>query len=335
MKYCRILIFILTAILSSFSFAEVKDVALWSQSYIKSLCSPVSESDQADCIALGYELVEKSLGQLSAHPSLHELRVAATSMLEQNNFRNYIARYINFNGTSEALIRQRIWQDYGVIVLPGDLKTSLGVTRNFSLEDLNLLEMGFKRLLQAISNVVGANRVREFSHIWGAGGVMAKLGSSSVGGQFGEVSQYIPAQINIVVDIKATGFTADTIAQRIAHENTHSNDYILGLLTTGVSVHWTETEDAKIFSYCGLPAGWDTSLMDCLKKHPTWFNFHYSEYSARNSAEFYGKMVDAWVREALGLSQKIYRCQNNSTRDFWNEMQSHFIGEAVLSSCNK
>ncbi len=212
-----------------------------------------------------------------------------------------------------------------MLLLPGGIIAGNGTTKNWRVEDLKQIEKNFEKLKSAVGDE---------SHIWGASGTLARLGEKSISGQFGEVYNNYPMQMNVVVDVLKENKSTVQIAQQLAHENAHSNDHLRGRLLTCENLSWSETTHAGIFKACGLNASYKTSLIPCLKSQPTWFNFHPTSYSAIRSAEFYTKMVDQWVRENLNLSKKnSYRCQSAEALSFWNEMEVNLLGKITLTHC--
>lgn len=224
-------------------------------------------------------------------------------------------------------LRISMWRDFKVIVFDAGVVTPLGLTRAWRVQDLRLLRAGYVKLHEAVSRAVGPDQVEDYSHIWGAYGSVARIGRKTISGQFGEVNSSFSFQINIVTNIAADRFSALTLAQRIAHEASHSNDHLLGRALSGRDYAWSELPGALVFSACGLTASYDTSLESCRHRYPAWFRFHSTSYAATRSSEFYGKMVDEWVRMELGVKKVgAYSCQSANTLSFWNEMRTRLLG---------
>lgn len=243
------------------------------------------------------------------------------------------ARIAEASTTGESVaIAARIQQEFGVTVVGAGIQTPFGVTREWGEKNLRLLEQGYRTLRRAIANAFGEERAVAFSHNWGRGGRIARIGDNRHDrGEFGFIrSDFLP-QINVTADLAQQRFSPELVAQRIAHENAHISD-----LAQGERPHqtWSETTAAQIFKMCGMKPGYRQSLTDCWRQHPQWFSFQLlgprgGNHAAVNSREFYAKMVDAWVRENLGLVPRgHYRDQNQTTAAFWAEMERVFIFRA-------
>lgn len=313
----------------------------FSKRYIKFLCL-----EKWDCQELAENILKESTACVDPTQSVKQFRKQVTSFMWNEQFQRIIARH--FLEDDRSGWRQKIWKEFNVLVLPGGLNSPYAKTSDWSDGELELLYHGYKKLQETIEISVGAARVQEFSHIWGAGGTIVrsepmslKPGMRKLTTQFGEVINLYALQVKVVRDLVEAKFSVETLAQRIAHENAHSQDYILGALRNKMGENWTETDGAKIFKACNLPARHDTNLVSCFKRNRHWFNFHpssnpNSNYAADTPAEFYTKMIDEWVRENLGLTKKErpYRCQSPETLRFWQEMEAKFLGEILSKDCN-
>ena len=303
---------------------------------VQQLCSLVEASAQNYCLQKSAGILNEAMSCLDQKLFVHETRPLVWSILRNQELESLITEslYKKANSPEEKEILKNIWQKYYVLVLPAEIPTPIGLTKKWRIEDLKHMEKSFEKLMSAVSNAVGKENAVFYSHIWGAGGTLARLGTLSVSGQFGEVYNTHPMQINVVIDVLKERKSTTQIAQQLAHENAHSNDHLRGRLLTGQLASWSETGMAQIFQMCGLPARYNTSLMPCYQKKSQWFNFHSTSYPARRSAEFYTKMVDQWVRENLKLnSKKPYRCQNSQTLSLWNEMEVNLLGNVISKSC--
>ncbi len=282
------------------------------------------------------QIVRRYRQKAASRQTVKTLRRKALDFTRDKEFRSLVAaNLLGENNQSEQFrIRARLWAKMDVLILDGAVATPIGDSLKFSTAELRLIEAGYERLRDAVENAVGLTRAEEFSHVWGAGGFVAKLGSKTVGGQFGLMDSLSPSQVNVVVDVAASGFTPNEIAQRLAHENAHSQDVLLGMVRWGNDFHWSETSEAKIFAGCEELPKYNTELYRCRTSHPSWFNFHPTDYSAYNSAEFYASMVNEWVRVHLKLKVAgSYQCQNKQTELYWTEMEENFLGEKVSSEC--
>jgi len=297
------------------------------------LCSFTPPADR--CLEKSLSILASAQSCLKKNSSIKEIYSLATSYLRNPEVSSIISESIfRASPTQTETVQRNIWRKFRVLVLPAGLKTKNGLTQSWKNEDLLILESAYEELASAVKNAVGPARLWEFSHIWGAGGVIARRGKLTVKGQFGEVYSNEPWQVNVVINIGRVDMSTQTIAQRIAHETAHSRDYLLGETLPGKKLSWSESTFANIFNLCDLPAAYETSLMPCYKKHPDWFNFHSTAYSAICSAEFYTKMLDEWVRGNLKLVKlDRYRCQNNITESLWQEMEINLIGEVISSAC--
>lgn len=310
-------------------------LADFSKRYIKFLCF-----ENADCLQKAQNILKQSLDCVDPESSVKEWRKQATAFMRDESFKQIIeSRFLQDDPTG---IRRKIWEEFEVLVLPGGLKTPTVQTLNWKEVDLQLLWRGYQTLKTAIANAVGYDRLDEFSHIWGAGGSVARGGEEMPGlNQLGEVWNIYPLQMNVVVSLSDRRFTANEVAQRIAHENAHSQDYLLGAFRNEFGNGWSETTDAQIFHQCELRPAYETELTNCWELHPEWFSFHPSKnpskpsYASKRAAEFYSKMIDEWVRENLGLVKKPipYRCQSPETLGFWREMEKQFLGEIFSNDC--
>ncbi len=318
-----------------------KGIFIFSAAYAKFLCATLSDSAQRKCNILSAKILQQALSCVDQKPSPQSIRALGSAYMRNAEFKNFIIpSFFNPHDQNEGLeIRKRILNEFNVIVVAGGFKTPTWTSEAWSTAELALLEKGYIKLKKAIVNRFGEARVKEFSHMWGAGGLVVRLGRVSISGQFGEVLSYVPMQMNIVTNIVKDQFTPTTVAERLAHESTHAQDYLVGL-SSGKNIYWTETEDAKIFRFCEAPVGYRTNFSQCYKSNPEWFNFQpvskkgYN-YAAHNSAEFYGKMMDEWVRDSLGVVQAgRYRCQSSQTFALWNEMESKYIGEHSSPACD-
>lgn len=308
----------------------------FSKRYIQFLCNGSSE-----CSQRAHEILEDSLECVNSSDSVKEWRKQATAFMRDEDFKSFIeTRYLKDDPSG---IRKKIWQDFEILVLPGGLKTPVAQTQDWKERDLMLLLEGYRKLKEAITNAVGEDRVDEFSHIWGAGGAVARGGKEYPGlNQLGEVWNIYPLQMNVVVSLSQKRFSSEEIAQRIAHENAHSQDYLLGAIRGDVGGSWSETGEAQIFKRCELAPRYETALVSCWVDNPSWFNFHpvntdakKVNYASIRSAEFYSKMIDEWVRENLGLLKKSpYRCQSPVTLGLWREMEKQFLGEILSQDCS-
>jgi len=312
----------------------------FSKQYIQFLCQ-----GKPDCIELGQSILEDSTRCVETSKSIKVWRKQVTSFMRDDRFRRIVEHHFLLDDPSGW--REKIWKRFGVLVLPGGLKSPYADTKEWSESDLSLLYSGYEKLQEAITHAVGKERLFEFSHIWGEGGTLAlsdpmglRPGMRKLTTQFGEVINIYAIQIKVVTSVTEAGYTSEKLAQRLAHENGHSQDYILGALRNNIGANWTETTGASIFKSCELPASYKTNLGGCFKKHPHWFNFHpstdpNSNYAADTPAEFYTKMIDEWVRENLKLTKKAvdYRCQSPETLRFWSEMEVRFLGEILSKDC--
>ncbi len=304
--------------------------------YAEFLCSQIAKDQQKSCNLTAARLIDRSLKCAATGMTVKSIRPLGTSFMRNAEFQDFILPVaMGQSDQSESYaIRKRILEQFQVLIVAGGQKNPIGIAKNFNIQELRLIEQAYIQLRTAVKNRVGVNRVSEFSHIWGAGGMLARIGKKTVKGQFGEVYSNFILQTNVVVDVVTEGFSANGLAERIAHESGHSQDYIAGYAVAGKDSFWSETAQAQIFAKCGVRAKYGASLMGCYKNTPTWFNFHPTNYSAKNSTEFYGKMLDEWVRENLGLvAMGRYRCQSKETSAYWDEMEANLIGEKVSSSC--
>lgn len=308
----------------------------FSERYIEFLCQ-----GQSACLEVAGKSIANSLERIDTARPIGVIRNQALAFMKESLIKEFIQEH--YLQDDPGLWRQRIWNEFDVLVLPGGYDTPSARTIPWKEEDLKILYQGYIKLREAISRAVGADRVDEFSHVWGAGGLVARTlprpllpGQKPVSGQVGDVFNLFSIQINIVNSPTQFGYTSLTLAQRIAHENAHSQDYLYGALRNVIGSNWTETSAAQIFKHCQLPARYETPLLSCIDKNPEWFNFHPTKYGATNSAEFYTKMLDEWVRENLGLVKKkvLYRCQSPETLGFWREMEKQFLGEILSKDCN-
>jgi hypothetical protein len=207
-------------------------------------------------------------------------------------------------------IESKIEKRFHLTVLGEGHVIPMGTTIQWNEAELQLIFEGLENLEQAVG--------QKNSHLWNAGGIIAKAGSKTVGGQFGAVHPWAPNIINVVIDVKKERFSATKIAQRIAHESAHIWD--LQTARDGLQ-YWSAGPQVKIFEFCKLPPGHAQSLYTCYQKSPAWFNFHPTAFAAKNSGEFYGKMIEEWVREKQGIvASGNYRKQNAITAALWNEM---------------
>lgn len=317
----------------------------YAKPYAQFICDNVETSQKQNCHQLTQKILNQSAACLNSDLSVKELRPLALAFTRHPWVKELIKNnYFKFN-SEESLIRQQIWTEFQVLILPTGYLTPVprsyenpnpDFTKSFSVLELKLLQQGFRTLKRSIIQSVGEKRIQEFSHLWGAGGILARNGVVSVRGQFGEVWSHYSMQLNIVAAI--TSFSPATLAERIAHENAHSQDRLFGAAKLQLGQSWTGSATASIFQECEIDLGskepYDIRLYPCRSKHPIWFNYHPTGYSAFNSAEFYTKMMDLWVRENLNSDiRKKYHCQNQETQNFWKEMELHLIGE-VLSNCD-
>lgn len=305
----------------------ISGLYLFAHKNIEMLCSIVEESKQNHCLTKALNILNEATSCLDEKLLVHESRPLAWAFLRNLELEVLITEAVfkKAHSLDEKSIQKNIWQKYQVLLLPGGIIAGNGTTKKWRVEDLKQIEKGFEKLASTIGNE---------SHIWGAGGTLARLGEKSVSGQFGEVYNNYPMQVNVVIDVLKENKSALLIAQQLAHENAHSNDHLRGRLLTGDYSSWSETEYAGIFQACELEADYKTSLIPCLKSQPKWFNFHPTSYSAIRSAEFYTKMVDQWVREKLNISRKnTYRCQSAETLSFWNEMEVNLLGKITSPPC--
>ena len=310
---------------------------LYSWPHVQNLCSLLETSDSLFCLNTSATILSQAMNCLRENLSIKELKPLSWSFLRNPEIAKLITQALIKKSTSdkEAQILKNIWAQYRVLILPGNTPTPLGMTKNWKIHDLEHLEKSFEKLKQAITHAVGENNIFQYSHIWGAGGALARLGELSINGQFGEIYDQHPMQINVVIDDLQMKKNSKQIAQQIAHENAHSSYYLMGRYLTGNAVSWSETSFSKIFEMCDLPVNYETSLKTCLKENPTWFNFHPTSYPATRSAEFYTKMVDHWVRENLFLTTRSsYQCQDKQTVKLWKEMEFYFIGNSLSASCD-
>lgn len=310
---------------------------LFSWANVQQLCSSVDLSKQRYCLDKSASILNEALSCLNEELLVNETRPLAWSFLRNPELEALMtgALFEKASSMEELNLQKGLWQKYRILLLPAQVKTGVGLTKAWRIQDLKQIEKSYEKLMVAVTNAVGPQKVLEYSHVWGAGGILARVGELSVSGQFGEVYADYPMQINVVIDVLKEKKSAAQLAQQLAHENAHSNDHLRGRLLTGRISSWSETSSAQIFWMCGLEAHYETSLMPCFRLQPQWFNFHSTSYPARRSAEFYTKMVDQWVRENLGLSKKKpYRCQNAQTLFLWNEMELNLLGEVNSKVCD-
>jgi hypothetical protein len=240
-------------------------------------------------------------------------------------------------------IRNQIYDRFGVTVLPHgtsfeyrnkDNEWVTGVSYAWRAEDLRLLANGYEILRTAVRNAVGEENLPKYAFIWGSGRKIARFDRPKEEGEFGYVHSDLPTQVNVTVDLVEAGFAPQVVAERIAHENAHATNFLIALERYQDAISWTETEFARIFEFCRISPGPKTSLKSCRNKKPRWFNFHPSDYAARNSSEFYGKMVEQWVRESLGRDTRgHYRCQTPETQIFWREMTTNLLSLSAEKPC--
>ncbi len=309
---------------------------------VKTLCSVVEIEDQTTCLNTSATILAEAMDCLTDNQTVKELRPLTWSFLRNSQLARIITSALQKKASSQAEVQLQkdFWNKYRVLLLPGNLKIEMGTTLGWKIQDLRQIQLGFEKLKKAIATRTGLEKVHQFSHIWGAGGSLLRMdaipskGIKPVLGQFGEIYNIYPTRIHVVVNVKDNEMGPDLIAQRIAHENGHSNDYLLGYYLSGNSSSWSETSFSRIFEMCDVKPSYEVPLFACLKNHPTWFNFHSTNYSASRSAEFYTKMLDQWVRENLKIhSGPSYRCQNNATESLWKEMELNLIGEILSPAC--
>jgi hypothetical protein len=301
-------------------------VILFAKGLAEFICIHAGGADEKACLKIASRHLERAAAGAPAAKSVGELRRMALAFMDDDKFRSYVVETFLADKSTGSIWRRDIWDEFQVLVLPGGVKTPLGVTKSWTDEELKSLSLGYRLLRTAVNGATGG-KAPDFSHIWGGRGVLARLGEKTADGQFGTVDSSFATQVNVVVNVVEEGFTAGELAQRLAHENAHSQDILLGTVRMREACHWSETAAAKVFQYCGVPARYDTSLMGCREWHPEWFNFHPTDFAAHNSAEFYGKMVDAWVRERLNMTpMDSYRRQSRVTELFWSEMEKNLLG---------
>jgi hypothetical protein len=308
---------------------------LYSWKQAEFLCSLTHNSEL--CLRKSATILDQALTCLEPNLTVKEVKPMTWAYLRNQEVQSLVLDSIYHKSSSqeELQLQKNLWSKYQVLLLPGKISTPRGLTQSWRIEDLHRIEQSYEKLRQAVSNSVSEKRVFEFSHLWGAGTALARLGYKTISGQFGEMEATSPLQISVVVDVLKENKPAELLAQQIAHENSHSHDYLRGLLMTGDYIDWSETNAAQIFEMCGLKPSYEVELYDCRNKNPTWFNFHPTAYPAIRSAEFYTKMLDEWVRENLNLVPKgRYRCQNKETLNFWLEMEKNLIGEVTSSDCD-
>lgn len=309
---------------------------------VKTLCSEVETEEQTTCLNISATILSEAMDCLSENQNVKHLRPLTWSFLRNPKLAKTITLALNKKASSQAEVQlqNEFWNKYRVLLLPGNMKTEMGMTLAWRVEDLEQLKIGFENLKKAIVFRTGHKNVHLYSHIWGAGGTLLRMdaishkGMKPVSGQFGEIYNIYPTRVHVVVNVTEASMKPNLIAQRIAHENGHSNDYLMGYHLSGEASSWSETSFSKIFEMCDVKPSYEVPLFACLKNHPTWFNFHPTTYSASRSAEFYTKMLDQWVRENLEIHKSSsYRCQNNSTESLWKEMELNLIGEALSPPC--
>ena len=312
--------------------SEFKDIA---NEYATLLCS-ADRRRAVECVTLAKQVIGHELTCLKPGLSLNQVRLLVTAFLRDEKIASIIIPAVLGlpNNSEESNIKYRLWRDFKVLIAD-QIQTPNGKAIGFKLDELRQLEGGYRLLRQALSSRVSTNRVTDFSHVWGAYGLVARVPPEQklLKGQFGEVSPDFIFQINIVTS--PLNFLPELVAQRIAHENGHTNDQLVGIYLDGNGGDWTSSPRRSISKACGLVKPYKgISLMSCFNSHPTWFNFHPTSYAATNPAEFQTKMIDEWVRENLGLvTMGRYRCQSRDTLTFWNEMENALIGEQVSPPC--
>lgn len=312
---------------------------------VKTLCSEVPSEAQTTCLNTSATILSEAMDCLSENETVKQLRPLTWAFLRNPKLAQMITSALKKKASSqeEVQLQKEFWDKYRVLLLPGNIRTEMGMTLVWGIEDLKQTQLGFEKLKKAIATRTGSKNTFYFSHLWGAGGTLLRMDAITheemkpVSNQFGEIYNTYPTRIHVVVNVTdtKTKMGPNQIAQRIAHENGHSNDYLLGYYLSGDSISWSETSFSKIFEMCDVKPSYEVPLFACLKNHPTWFNFHPTKYSASRSAEFYTKMLDQWVRENLKINLgPPYRCQNNSTENLWKEMELNLIGEVLSPVCN-
>lgn len=298
---------------------------------VRFLCSIVPFQDQSFCLTKSYAILNEALKCLGENKNVKQIRPLTWAYLRNPGIQKLVLEALNQESRSEdeKRIQKNLWQKYQVLLIPGGVLTKDNIAMHWRYEDLILLESAYQKLQAAVTNSVSPKRLQEFSHLWGAGSAIVRLGDVSINpetkkplsGQFGEMHWDYPLRIQVVIELQQKMNSPALIAEHLAHENAHANDYLRGNLL-GSEQAWSATKFARIFEMCRLTPDYKTSLKRCDDLHPTWFNFHPSDYAAKRSAEYYTKMADEWVRENL---QRVpvgrYRCQSKETQALWREME--------------
>lgn len=183
--------------------------------------------------------------------------------------------------------------------------------------------------------------------MWGSGGFLADEGESTIGGQFGEIEFRSPLIVDMVADLSSDPgkWTPAQIAERLVHENFHSQDFLDGASQNhqghdhgNHSRSWTEGNDhhqTGIFAACdGMrdrnATGDEREFQSCYNNRPELFNFRPNyPYSATTGYEYYASMRNQWIRDARNGTQVVFACRNQETRELWFSMEEQLLGERV------
>ncbi|MBC7740964.1 MAG: hypothetical protein H7061_02125 [Bdellovibrionaceae bacterium] len=310
------------------------ELQYYAKAYSEMLCSRVSARERSTCQSLANQITENAFKCLALNLNVKHLRSLVTAFLRDENFVKLVLPAVlgPESNSEESHAKYRIWRTYRMLAV-GSLAIKNHRTNVFSVSELKRLEESLALSRQAVLARVGSQRVNEFSHMWGAYGMLTKKGNSSITGQVFELNQENILELNIVIN-DLNKISAVELGQRLLHEAGHAHDHLLGMYLTGDDVAWTDTADAKIYKLCQAKPAWQTRLWRCYADQPNWFNFNRTNYAGFNAAEFYALQLNEWARENLGLVPTgRYRCQNATTLALWNDMEKNLIGEIISAPC--